>query len=419
MKKAILLMVIFMHTLGYAGEEILNNGVQYKSIKRDYTGTVSLVIMIKGGVFRETAANNGIGSLFSSVWLKSGKLLEKAEFLGASASSSVTNDFFEFSFSSTSDTFGKLLTELKGEFLTPQFKKTVFNTEKELLLMELEAEKDDPNALAFQNFFAATYPAHPYSLKGSGTPQSVSSLKLSDMQDYYKSVFYGADMTAVLVGRFTPEEEKAVKEVLSVFPKGKPLNVDCSAANIKSITSSQDEDTRIQQAKLFLAYAAPAASSKDFAAAKLLSELLGGGMSSRYFTALRKEKGYAYAVSSMYPSRLCESRLIGYIGLAPENIDDAVKTIQYLNKTVTEGLTEGDILKAKNHIIGALLSDIETNARLAWYIAFFKNLGLGFDHLDAYIAQLKGISKKDLEKLLILFDKPYTLYVYKPVEKRG
>jgi predicted Zn-dependent peptidase len=78
------------------------------------------------------------------------------------------------------------------------------------------------------------------------------------------------------------------------------------------------------------------------------------------------------------------------------------------------------MMKAKNHIIGGLLSDIETNARLAWYTAFFKNAGLEFNHIDTYIEQLKSVKKTDLEKLLPLFDKPYTLYILKPSgKKRG
>jgi predicted Zn-dependent peptidase len=412
-------MVIFMSTLCAAGEETLANGVQYKSIKREYTGTISVVIMIKGGFFRESAENNGVGVLFSSVWLKSGKLLEKSEFLGGSVGSMVSSDFFEFSLSSTAENFNKLLPEIKSQLLTPRFQKSIFETEKDLLLMELEAEKDDPNSIAFQNFLAATYKGHPYSLKATGNPKSVQNLKISDLEDYYKSSFYGADMTAVLVGNFSAEQEKALKEIIASFRKGEPIKLSCASTEIRAVSSSEDEDARIQQAKLFLAYSAPSAASKDYAAAKLLSELLGGGMSSKYFTALRKEKGYAYAVSAMYPSRLCDSRLIGYIGLAPENIADAVKTMIDLNKSVTQGLTDEDIQKAKNHIIGNTLYDIETNSRLAWYSAFFKNLGLGFNHMDTYIAQLKSLNKKDLEKLLILFDKPYTLYIYKPAEKRG
>jgi predicted Zn-dependent peptidase len=398
--------------------DTLANGVQFKSIKRDYTGTISLVIMVKGGLFRETAENSGIGSLFSDVWLKSGKLLDKAEFLGAAVGASVSNDYFEFSLSATVDSFDELLPEMKSQLLAPRLLRSVFNTEKEVALMELEAEKDDPNTLASQNFFAATYPNHPYALKTDGTTQSLEKLTITDLDNYYRQAFYGADMVAVLSGNFTAGQETAVKQVLASFRKGEPLKLDCAAADIKKTGVFTDEDNRIQQAKLYLAYKAPAANSKDYAAAKLLSELLGGGMSSKYFTALRKEKGYAYAVASMYPSRICDSRLIGYIGLAPENIDDAVETMRQLNKTVTDGLSESDMMKAKNHIIGGLLSDIETNARLAWYTAFFKNAGLEFNHINTYIEQLKSVKKTDLEKLLPLFDKPYTLYILKPSGKK-
>lgn len=422
MKKLILaiLLGVFMSGTASAQErEIFDNGVRWKAIHRDYTETVTLVIFVKGGIFRETPANNGIGALFARTWLKSGGLLEKTESVGGGVSVNLSSDYLDFSLSVPSEHLDDLLTELKRQLLSPVFSATVFEREKDLSLRELEADKDDPNSQAFQLFSQATYGAHPYSMRSEGEPDSVAALKLDDVKKYHAANMNGADIIAVMAGKFTPEQENEVKSILKAMPKGKPFIIDCAGSEIKKTGRVEATDNRIQQSKLFVAYTAPSADSKDYVYGKLMSDLLGGGMSSPYFTALRKEKGYAYSVGVMYPSRLCSSRMTGYIGLQQENVEDAITTMQSLNKSVLKNATSEDIEKSKNHIIGQVLSEAETNNRTAWYAAFFENLGLGFDHLERYIESIRKVKKADLEKIMPIFDGPYTVFVYKPAQTQA
>ncbi len=400
-------------------QEFFENGVRWKSIPRDYTQTVSLVVFIKGGVFRETAVNNGAGALFARTWLKSGRLMEKVEFVGGGLNAGLSSDYFEFTMAVASDNLDAVMTELKEQILSPSFSPAVFEREKDLTLRELEAEKDDPNSIAYQLFMEATYKKHPYSMKTEGTTKSVSGLTLKDINNYYDKHFYGADMIVVLAGNYTDKQMKLIQDIFKKVPKGSPLKIDCAGADIAKSERIEATDPRIQQAKLYLAYGAPAADSKDYIYSKILSDVLGGGMSSPYFTALRKEKGYAYAVSAMYPSRLCTSRMIGYIGLQIENADDAISTMQKINNSIGRTITDDELEKSKNHIIGQVLSEAETNSRTAWYAAFFENLGLGFDHTERYINMLKGVKKEDMAKVTEIFKKPYTIFIFKPEESRG
>ena len=55
-----------------------NNGATILTNKRDFTKTVTIQLMIKGGLFAENQENNGIGSLFSRVWVKSNKEIGRA-----------------------------------------------------------------------------------------------------------------------------------------------------------------------------------------------------------------------------------------------------------------------------------------------------------------------------------------------------
>jgi predicted Zn-dependent peptidase len=378
---------------------------------------VALELFIRGGLFRETKADNGIGNLFAHVWLKSGSMLEDAEYLGGNISAGASHDFFRIGFAIPTEYLDKIIPVFEKQLLKPIFDPKIFEREKELTLRSIEAEKDEPNIIAMQKFFEATYPNHPYALKSDGDIESVNKLLLEDVREYYVKHINGADVTAVLAGKFSKEQSARLKKITATIHKGAPFKVICQNAAIDKDSRSETFDTRIQQSKLFYALSAPSAADKDYPAVKLLNELLGGGMSSMYFKALRKERGFAYEVSSLYPSRLCSSRLVGYVGLMPENEEEAVSVMRNIHANIVKSVTDAEIERGKNMILGEILQETETNKRAAWYTAFFLNLEFGANHLDSYIEQIKSIRRDDLVRVSKIFNGPATLFLYKPVDK--
>jgi len=91
---------------------MLKNGVQFITEKRDYTRTLSVTVMIKGGMFRENSQNNGIGELFSDVWLKSNKILENMEYYGGHIDTGISYDYGEVNISVVTDFAGKVLDDI-------------------------------------------------------------------------------------------------------------------------------------------------------------------------------------------------------------------------------------------------------------------------------------------------------------------
>jgi predicted Zn-dependent peptidase len=397
--------------------EVLENGAKWMTIERNHTETVALELFIRGGLFRETKADNGIGTLFAHVWLKSGPMLEEVEYLGGNVSAGASHDFFRIGFAIPTEYLDRIILAFEKQLLKPKFDPEIFKREKDLTLRSIEAEKDEPNIIAMQKFFEATYPDHPYALKSDGDIESVNKLLLKDIEDYYRKHINGADVAAVLAGKFTKEQSARLKKITADLPKGTPFKVLCQDAAIANDTRSEAFDTRIQQSKLFYAFTAPSTADKDYPAVKLLNELLGGGMSSMYFKALRKERGFAYEVSSVYPSRLCSSRLVGYIGLMPENEVEAVSVMRGIHANIAKTITDAEIERGKNMILGDILQETETNNRTAWYTAFFLNLGFGVNHLESYINEIKNIRRDDLERVSKIFNGPSTLFLYKPVDK--
>jgi len=395
------------------GKSVLDNGVKIIEINRDYTETLSVVFFVRGGTSRETPENNGIGSLYSSVWVKSSELLKKIEFYGGGVGASVGSDFMETSFSIPAEYFDELIAYYEKLILDPVLDDKIFEHDKNLQKEGIKAADDSPDSKSFRGFMKATYGEHPYGLNSEGTLESVDKFKITDLKSYGKEMLQGSNITVAVAGKYTEKQLNRIKEIFAKLPAGKPFQSNCAGSGIKEDVTVTEHDEDLQQAKLFIGYTAPDASDKDYPAVKVISDIVGGGMSSRYFNELRKDKGYAYSVGAAYPSRICSARFIAHIGLSEENVPDAIESIQRINTQFVNDLTEDELESVKNYMLGRILIDSQTNSKQAWYACFFENAGLGSSYFSNYIDVLKKITLEDVKKAAKIFDGPKTIYILK------
>ena len=408
----ICLLSLFSALYVYAGgKPVMENGVRVIEIKRPYTNTMSVVFFVKGGTIRETEKNNGLGDLFTSAWVKSSELLKQVEFYGGSISASVGSDFMEVSFSIPSDKFDKLIGFYSTMLNNPVIDSEVFKREKNLLKEAIISSEDNPSARSFNNFNKATYGSHPYGMPSEGTLESVNSLTEADMKVYAEEMFAGKNITLAVAGNFTDDQMGRIRAVFAALPAGKEYVPSCEGSDIAKDSRIEEKDKNAKQAKLYIGYTAPDAGDKDYPSIKVIADILGGGMSSRYFNELRKDKGYAYSVGSAYGSKLCRSRFISYIGLNSENIPDAVESIDRINRTFTETLTDEELEAVKNYMLGKILTESQTNSKQAWYACFFENVGLSSDYFENYIEVLRHITKDEIKKASKIFEGPKTVYM--------
>jgi len=392
------------------GKPVMENGVKVIEINRPYTNTMSIVFFVKGGTIRETEKNNGIGELFTASWVKSSELLKQVEFYGGGISASVSSDFMEVSFSIPSDKFDKLIGFYSAMLTNPAVDGEVFKREKNLLKEAIISTEDNPSSRAFKNFSKATYGTHPYGLPAEGSIESVESISETDMKAYAKEMLTGRNITLAVAGNFTEDQMGRIRAVFAALPAGTAYVPSCEGSGIEKDARIEEKDKNAKQAKLYIGYTAPDAADKDYPALKVVTDILGGGMSSRYFNELRKDKGYAYSVGSAYASKLCKSRFMSFIGLNGENVPDAIESIDRINRTFTETLTDEELESVKNYMLGKILTESQTNSKQAWYACFFENVGLSSSYFENYIDVLRHITKDDVKRAAKIFEGPKTVY---------
>jgi predicted Zn-dependent peptidase len=144
----------------------------------------------------------------------------------------------------------------------------------------------------------------------------------------------------------------------------------------------------------------------------IISNILGGNMSSRLFQKVREERGLAYSVYS-YNSSYEEGGLFTvYAGTTKENYMEVVDLIKDEFKSIREeGITAEELQKAKNQFMSMLTFGLESSksrmSRMASSYLVYKRVR----SVDEIIAEIEAITLEDIKKAAAhIFDEKYYSY---------
>ncbi len=148
---------------------------------------------------------------------------------------------------------------------------------------------------------------------------------------------------------------------------------------------------------------------------KVLGAVLGGGMSGRFFVELRDKQGLAYSLGTINPSRAGPAFVAGYMGTAPSSVEPAeAGMLREIARIREEPPTADELARAQAYLQGTLAMDRRTNARQAWYLAFFELLGAGYDFPDRYARALATVTVADVEAAARRYLEHPTIVILRP-----
>jgi zinc protease len=79
-----------------------------------------------------------------------------------------------------------------------------------------------------------------------------------------------------------------------------------------------------------------------------------------------------------------------------------------------EGPSEAELTRAKAYVLGNLAMDRRTNARHAWYLAFFELAGAGWDYPGRYARALEAVTGADVTRVARRYLERPTIVVVGP-----
>ena len=381
---------------------------------------VAVSLQVRSGSRYETPATSGLSNFVQRVMVRgttkrsARQIVEAAEDMGGSVDASGDVEYAEIRGSALAVHRDALLELVAEVALAPTFPAEEVERERRLITSQIQTRAETPFSLALDTLTVQLYGSHPAALPTLGQKASIERLGRADLVAHYRRVYRAGTIVLAVSGRV--ERESIRRQAERLFARVPAGEVDEPAPDAP--TASLDRrvlDRPVQQAQILMGFLAPGIGDPDYAPGKILSATLGGGMAGRLFVRLRDERGLAYSLGMVNPSRRGPGTFVAYMATAGETVDSAEAGMrQELDRFRTEGPTEAELARAKAYVLGNLAMDRRTNARHAWYLAFFELAGVGWEYPERYARELEAVTAADVTRVARRYLERPTIVVVRP-----
>jgi len=383
--------------------EKLPSGLTVLVRENTSTPVVAASLFVRVGSRWETEQDAGISHLLQQVLVKGTttrsalEIAETAEGLGGGISASADVDFSELRATALARNWKKMLELMADVALRPTLPDAEIDGERKAMLTALRSRQDQPFPLAMDTVMSRVYGDHPYGRPVLGRPAALERIDRAALLAYHQRFYRAPRMILAVSGDVSAREvmaEVARRFGTAAGGEGEP------EPTLPAAVARADRTVLVRpaaQAQVLVAFLAPPTSHPDYAAVKVLTTALGGGMAGRLFTEVRDKQGLAYSTGGAYPSRLGPGVLYMQLGTAPANQARAeAAMLGELERIRRDPVNPSELNRAKAYLLGQFALDRRTNARLAWYDAFFEVLGVGPDFADRYARDVEAVTADDL-----------------------
>jgi predicted Zn-dependent peptidase len=382
----------------------LANGMTVLVRENPVAPVVAISLMVKMGTRWETRETAGASNFLQlmvvrgTTTLNGTQVVEAADRMGGSIEATADADFSEIAATALDRYAGDILALVADVALRPSIPEGTLGAVREFLVRQIRNRAEKPYDVALDNLLAATFGDHPYAWDPIGLRPSLERTDRAALLAHYRRYYVPGGMVLAVSGKVKAPEVLAQAERLFGALAPGPVPAPSDARPPAPAVAREAFTVPGAQAQIFMGGLAPALTDPDFAAMKVVSTVLGGGLAGRFFSDLRDKQGLAYTTAAQEPMRVDRGYFLALLGTAPENRDKSEAALRgELERIQREPVSDGELRVAKAYLLGNLAMDRRTNARQAWYLASLETAGVGYEFLDRYVAQVRQISKADLQ----------------------
>jgi len=273
--------------------------------------------------------------------------------------------------------------------------------ERNVILDELDGVQDAPEDLVFEITARTLWPDHPYGYSILGTPETVRAMAIEQVADLHRRGYYPGNCIFAGAGQvdhgqlLTVLEREGWFEGPRVDPWG-PIEGESARRGVTLDTKRDSQQTHL----VFATDAFDARDPRRYALA-IITNLLGGGMSSRLFQRVREELGLAYAVYAFNHLYQGTGTIGVYVGTQPATAGAAETAIlEELQTLVREGLSEAELAGGRQQLKGQVMLALESPGSRMHRLAATVLYRDRYRRLDEILAEIDAVDRDSIAGIL-------------------
>ncbi len=387
--------------LGTPKKFTLKNGLQVLVVENHKLPRVSVTLDIDNPPMPK-GDKKGIESLLGgmlgtgSTNISKEKFDTEVDYLGANISFGSESAFA----SSLSKYFPRVLELMADAALNPIFTQEEFDKQIKQSLDAIKSNESSVAAIAGRVDRLLTYGKnHPY---GEFTSEkTLKNISLQDVKNLYNKTFKPNNAYLVIIGDVKYKKvKKQIKSLFGKWQKGDILKVDYPEVKNPNSTeinfinmpnAVQSEVAVINAVKLNK-------NDKDYYAALLANQVLGGGGTGRVFKNLREDKAYTYGAYSGIRADRYASRFKASASVRNMVTDSSVvEFMKEIKKIRTEKVTAKELEIAKAKYVGNFVRNVEKPTTIASYALDILQNNLPKDYYKNYLQNINAVTLEDVQ----------------------
>lgn len=439
MKKAAVVLLLFSLTFcvvsplpcsagGVADREVLSNGLTLIHAEKNALPIVRIVMAVKAGSIMETADKAGLSHLTVDL-LKEGttkrtsrEISEALDFVGAGLGAEGGHDYITLTLSVLKKDLELGFDILSDIVLNPSFREEEVARRKAITKNSIIQQKEEPGIEASKAFIKAVFGNHPYSWPVEGTEESVDRLVRGDVAAFHGAWYAPNNAIMTVVGDVSQAEIRSLIE--KYF--GGWSRKEVAAPGLPELAHRQKPqvirlDRALTQSNILLGHLGISRDNPDFYAVVVMNYILGGGgFASRLMDNIRDNRGLSYDVHSFFSAYKYGGSFQAGLQTKNQTANLAIEEIiREMERMRTEPVSDRELDDAKSYLTGSFPLKIDTNAKLANFLAAVEFYGLGLDYLHQYRNLINAVTREDVLRVAKKYLDPagYTLVVVGDMKK--
>ena len=351
----------------------LPNGIHVITHHMPHLETVALGIWVKAGARDERAEENGIAHFLEHMAFKgtprrsARAIAEEIESAGGEINAATGMETTTYYARVLKDDWALALDILADIFTSPELDEEELERERDVILQEIAAAHDQPDDLVFDLAQAASFGEHPLGRSILGTHDLIGGRHPPADPRLAEPQLLGLAHRRRRGGQHRPQGLRRRRP--NAFSARSPRAMQPQRETPAFLPTACTAEKPLDQAHLVLTFEAPSYRDPEIYVLQVLSNILGGGMSSRLFQEVREKRGLCYSVFS-FGSAYEDAGQVGvYAATSPEHSNELLELTTDIMMSVAKEVSEAEVARAKSQLKASLVMNLESASSRADQIA--------------------------------------------------
>lgn len=291
--------------------------------------------------------------------------------------------------------------DLLADLLTnPLFDERELKREQRVIIEEIKMTEDSPEDFLGELFNQEFFPDHPLGLSIAGTPKTVKTFNREITSKFHEDFFVPGNMIIAAAGNV---EHAQIVDLADKFfnnsSENKNFTFETQHPQIAAPVLIK-KNKNLEQAHIIVATPFVDARSERRYAADLLTNIIGGGTSSRLWQKVREEKGLAYSVGASAAMYLDCGVFSIYAGISPKKAEEVLDiALDEMRWIVRNGVTPEELELMKEQSIASILLGLEDSSVRAGTLARLEMVHGRQISLEETVAKIEAVTAEDVQEL--------------------